>query len=267
MLKCPNCEKELTKTDQSFVCSNHHLFDVSRSGYVNLLLANENKRQTGDNQEMITARIKFMQAGYYHKLEKLLSGVLASLINQNSCSIVDCGCGPGFFTNSLKKTFPKCDVFGVDISKKAIEAASKTYKNIQFIVGNSLRLPFMGNSVDVLINIFAPHFESELKRVLKTDGWLVKVVPNTNHLRQLKERLYEAPLFYEPKKLEQPYWRLIGEVPLTYDEVMTKEPLENLLKMTPYFYTTPSKGLEKLKEVNTMKITMDFLIYIIKRDN
>lgn len=267
MLKCPNCEKELTKSNQSFVCSNHHLFDISRSGYVNLLLANENKRQTGDNQAMITARVKFMQAGYYHKLEKLLTGVLASLINQDNSIIVDCGCGPGFFTNSLKKAFPKCVVFGVDIAKTAIETASKTYKNIQFIVGNSRRLPFMENSVDALINIFAPHFESEFKRVLKPDGWLLKVVPNTNHLRQLKELLYEAPLFYEPKKLEQPYWRVIGEVPLTYDEVMTKEHLENLLKMTPYFYTTTSKGLEKINEVDTMKITMDFLIYIVKRDD
>lgn len=106
MLKCPNCEKELTKNKQAFVCSNHHLFDVSRSGYVNLLLANETKRQTGDNQEMITARVKFMQAGYYHKLEKLLTGVLASLINQDNSKIVDCGCGPGFFTNSFKKLFP-----------------------------------------------------------------------------------------------------------------------------------------------------------------
>lgn len=125
----------------------------------------------------------------------------------------------------------------------------------------------MENSVDVLVNVFAPHFEDEFKRILKPNGWLVKVVPNTNHLKQLKELLYETPLFYEPKKLEQPYWRVIGEVPQTYDEMITKEHLENLLKMTPYYYTTPSKGLEKINEVDTMKITMDFLIYIVKRDD
>ncbi|MGD9605399.1 MAG: methyltransferase domain-containing protein [Bacilli bacterium] len=266
MLKCPNCHALLVKNEKSFLCSNNHNFDIARSGYVNLLLAHEANKQPGDNIQMVHSRLHFMKAGFYDPLGMLIKAILASFVSSNQV-ILDCGCGPGFFTNILKQAFHDCDIYGLDVSKKAIDVAAKTYKDILFVVGSAAYLPFFDESVDVLVNIFAPHFESEFHRVLKKTGLLVKVVPNTNHLKQLKVLLYDNPLFYTPKKLEQSCWHIFSEIPLTYDVNIKHEQLVNLLQMTPYWYTTHPEDLEKINQITDMVLTMDFLIYVIKRSS
>jgi 23S rRNA (guanine745-N1)-methyltransferase len=264
MLKCPNCDSLLTKQENSYVCSHNHHFDISRSGYVNLLLPHETKRNSGDNKQMVNARINLMNDGYYKPLGMLLQALLASFIKPNDI-VIDCGCGPGYFTNHLKQSFPNTHVYGMDISKCAIDYAAKTYKQIDFVVASCAHLPFMNESVPVLINIFAPHFEEEFYRVLVHDGWLVKVIPNTNHLQQLKTLLYEEPVFTNPKELKQDFWNVYSEIPFTYDIDMNQEQLENLLKMTPYYYTTSPQDLHKVKQIEHITLTMDFMIYLIKK--
>ena len=59
---CPNCKQKLQKIDNSYKCINNHSFDISKQGYVNLLL---NTSNSGDNKEMINARSIFLQKGYY----------------------------------------------------------------------------------------------------------------------------------------------------------------------------------------------------------
>jgi 23S rRNA (guanine745-N1)-methyltransferase len=37
ILRCPNCQGDLSPADHSLVCGRGHRFDLSREGYVNLL--------------------------------------------------------------------------------------------------------------------------------------------------------------------------------------------------------------------------------------
>jgi SAM-dependent methyltransferase len=46
--------------------------------------------------------------------------------------ILDAGCGIGATTHALAEHYPTAEVIGVDISKDAIDYASKTYKNAKF---------------------------------------------------------------------------------------------------------------------------------------
>ena len=39
ILICPVCGENLSKTEKSYTCTNRHSFDISKSGYVNLLLS------------------------------------------------------------------------------------------------------------------------------------------------------------------------------------------------------------------------------------
>ena len=39
VFRCPVCEEPLLRQERSYRCTNGHLFDIARKGYVNLLLA------------------------------------------------------------------------------------------------------------------------------------------------------------------------------------------------------------------------------------
>ena len=60
MLVCPKCQKLLKKVNNSYLCSNNHCYDISKDGYVNLLLANQkHSTQPGDDIESLRKAIIF----------------------------------------------------------------------------------------------------------------------------------------------------------------------------------------------------------------
>ncbi len=61
---------------------------------------------------------------------------ILSKINQNS--IIDVGCGDGFYTSLIKKRFPHVRISAFDPALKAIEFAKKSYPDINFFVANLL---------------------------------------------------------------------------------------------------------------------------------
>ena len=65
MLICPICKEKLQIVNNSYKCINNHSFDISKSGYTNLLIS---KTNSGDNQEMVNARFVFLNKGYYKNL-------------------------------------------------------------------------------------------------------------------------------------------------------------------------------------------------------
>lgn len=92
--------------------------------------------------------------------------------------ILDLGCGNGYFISSIKNK--SNELYGVDVSEQAIEAAKKRCTNVHFIkikVGD--RLPFENNYFDV-VTLFhvLEHVDSEKRiiaeifRVLKPGGLL-----------------------------------------------------------------------------------------------
>jgi 23S rRNA (guanine745-N1)-methyltransferase len=179
---CPVCGKQLNKVLNTYRCLNNHCFDVSKEGYVNLLL---NSKHSGDNREMIRSRSLFLNKGYFEKLRQETIEVIKTL---NIKNILDVGCGEGYYDRGIKDQV-NVDLIGLDISKDACIKASKTNKDILYVVASSNKIPFADNEIDLLLNIFAPHYEEEFTRVC--NKYILKVVPNKNHLIELKELLYE----------------------------------------------------------------------------
>ncbi len=66
----------------------------------------------------------------------------------NGASVLDIGCGIGILMERLKNE-KKCNVFGLDISKIAIEEVNK--KGMPGIVANVNNIPFPSNTFDVVI--------------------------------------------------------------------------------------------------------------------
>ena len=73
---CPNCKEKLEKNGNTYKCLNNHSFDISKQGYVNLLL---NSKNSGDNKEMITARHEFLKKGYFDNLLNSIASIINTL--------------------------------------------------------------------------------------------------------------------------------------------------------------------------------------------
>ena len=63
---CPVCGGTLERREHAAVCGNGHSFDIARQGYLHLLPPNKmHSKLPGDSREMVEARRRFLEAGYY----------------------------------------------------------------------------------------------------------------------------------------------------------------------------------------------------------
>ena len=73
-----------------------------------------------------------------------------------NAKILDIGCGKGYLLYDFLKVLPNAEVFGLDISKYAIENSKSEIKN-KLIQGTATNLPFDDNFFDLVISINTLH--------------------------------------------------------------------------------------------------------------
>lgn len=256
MIICPTCKEKLKKLNKTYKCKNNHSFDEAKSGYTNLLIS---KTNSGDNQEMVNARFIFLNKGYYEPLALKIKEISSKYNNK---IIVDAGCGTGYYSNFLKTE--SNSIYGFDISKLAINKASKSYKNNNYFVASSMSLPIENNSTDILLTVFAPTFSNEFYRVLKDTGIFILVIPGKYHLYELKEKLYDNPYLNEEKNYKLDNFVPLNKENIKYKVEIIQEDILSLLAMTPYFYKTNPSHLDNLN-VKSLSLTLDFNIEIYKK--
>ena len=287
MLKCPNCNKVLKVIDKSYKCENNHSFDISKYGHINLLLSNQkNSKAPGDNKEMVIARKGFLDENYYSGISDRVNEIVNSYIienpeinkeetNKEEINILDTGCGEGYYTERLRKSLKEKDIkkfniYGLDISKEAIILASKTYKEIDWMVASATHLPFLDESLDFIICMFAKIVPEEKMRCLKKGGKLIVVSTGENHLQELKQVVYETVKkdFYLPAQDETlKIFKHLETINNSYTTLIkTKEHIENLFNMTPYRWRSPEAGVKKLFELDTLQVTVEVSIDIFEKN-
>lgn len=262
---CPVCSEKLNLTENTYTCKNNHCFDKAKSGYVNLLRSQvSGKKRHGDDKMMIRARTEFLEKGYY---QPLLDGILeeCAKLETKKVHLCDIGCGEGWYTDGVFKFLRSKDqvvqMEGIDISKDALTAAAKRNKRIGFAVASISSLPIESESVDILLNLFAPFDAGEFARVLKTGGIWLKAIPLEKHLFSLKSAIYENPYENEVKIESYDGFELVGQKKICSRITLeNSEQIENLFKMTPYYYKTGIKDQEKLKKLDTLTTEIEFCI-------
>lgn len=262
---CPLCRKALELDGSSLSCADRHSFDLARSGYVNLLPASKmNSKTPGDSKEMVSSRRNFLDKGYYEPLCQALAKKARELSAENPVYF-DAGCGTGYYTSAVHSAIGgKC--IGADISKFAVDTAAKRMKNALFAVASVYDLPIADSSVDIITNVFSPMADQEYRRILKSGGYLLYVVPAPRHLYSLKELLYDTP--YE-NELSYPVYEGFEEterLECSFDITLeSAEDIEHLFAMTPYFWRTPAGALEKIRSLTRLDTRGEFYISVLKK--
>jgi 23S rRNA (guanine745-N1)-methyltransferase len=197
---CPLCRQPLQRGARAWACAGRHSFDVAREGYVNLLpVQHKHSREPGDSAEMVKARRDFLDGGHYRPLREEALELLRPL---GAHSLLDIGCGEGYYTSALREA--AAETFGLDIAKPAIQAAARRSAggpgSITWLVGSSAHLPFADAGLDLVCSLFTPLQLPELRRSLKPGGHLLLVTPAPDHLWSLRERLFDEVRPHEPDK-------------------------------------------------------------------
>lgn len=254
---CPKCKSDLIRKANSLVCPNNHCYDVASKGYVNLLI-HKSSLNPGDNKDMVDARKLVMDNGYYNSLLVYIKDLICKI---NPQIVLDLACGEGSLTSKL--TSDKYTTIGIDISKSAINLASSRDKLTQYAVASITDIPIKDNSVDLILNCFAPLNENEAIRVLKNDGYVIKITPYEKHLYELKKEIY--PNVYLNKQKENPKgFTLVSQTVIRDKALLNGNYLDAVIKMTPYFYRTPRELLNAVldKEIDC---TLEFCVTILKK--
>jgi ubiquinone/menaquinone biosynthesis C-methylase UbiE len=113
--------------------------------------------------------------------------------------ILDIGCHSGLFTQEILKQNKAVEVYGIDISEPAIAYAKKRIKKGHFFSGDAHYLPFKANFFDAVYCLeMLEHVEhpeqvlSEMKRVLKKNGFGIILIPIDSRLFNLLWSLWNA---------------------------------------------------------------------------
>ncbi len=267
ILRCPICMEQFTRESNSLKCVKGHSFDIASSGYINLLKPGKmNNAKAGDSKEMIRARSNFFLSGAYLPIRDKICDIVGLFPNN---AIADAGCGEGYYTEEIAKRYPNSFIIGFDMSKHGCEHGAKSAKrngivNALYSVSSIFELPIENESMDIVINMFAPVANEEFLRVLKPQGRLIVVSSGIEHLNGLKGILYENSYKNEEKFLSYDGFVLERVENLKYDaKIEGTDTIYNLFTMTPYFHRTSLHDKEKLLKIDTLTTTIEanFAIY------
>lgn len=264
-LICPVCNEELILNQNSYKCNHNHCFDVSKYGVVNLSLNNKSsKKRHGDDKMMVIARKEFLDSGYYEAIQK----AVVSLIEKHCKTegvLLDAGCGEGYYTAAAANAMKAGSVYGIDISKDALRWFKKRIAAAIPIVSSIFKMPFAENSIDVVLNMFAPLPEEEFARVLKKDGFMIRTFVLSEHLIELKRAVYDEVYYNKPEKLAVQGFELIDSVKTEKIIKVEGENIKNLFCMTPYYYKTSKADQQKLDSLESLETTVQVMSAIYKK--
>lgn len=265
LLKCPVCGAAMRQNEDGKVCRclgvRTHCFDVARSGHLHL---GGPHAGDGDGKEAVQARRMFLEAGYYEPLSDAINTILDRIAAK---TVLDAGCGEGYYTNRMAQDR---DAFGIDLSRAGVELAAKRAKTMQtrasFAVASIFSLPVLDESMDAVVNIFAPCAEAEFSRVLKSGGHLLVVGAGENHLMGLKRAIYDNPYENVGRADLPQHMRLCERTSCRYEiTVDGNAAIEALFSMTPYYWRTSRADHAKLTGLEKLTTEVDFDLFLFEK--
>ena len=236
---CPICQENLTLVESSLKCNNRHSFDLAKFGYVNL--APQIKQSANYDKENFQNRQQILESGFYQAILEVVSDLLSN--SKNAKTILDIGCGEGFYSRKLQESHLDKTFYAFDISKDSVQIAAKSEPNwaVNWFVGDLARLPIKDASMDILLDIFSPANYGEFRRVLSKDGILIKVIPTKNHLKEIRQKVQDqlTNKDYSNQDIKNHFqnnFTILSSKTASLTKPITVEQLQALLSMTPLLF-------------------------------
>ena len=236
---CPICQENLTLVETSLKCYNRHSFDLAKFGYVNLVP--QIKQSANYNKENFQNRQQILEAGFYQAILEDVSDLLAS--SETFTTVLDIGCGEGFYSRKLQESHSDKTFYAFDISKDSVQIAAKSEPNwaVNWFVGDLARLTIKDASMDILLDIFSPANYGEFRRVLSKNGILIKVIPTENHLKEIRQKIQDqlTKKDYSNQDIKnhfQEHFTILSSKTASLTKTITADQLQSLLSMTPLLF-------------------------------
>lgn len=255
--RCPMCCANSKITEISLLCENNHRYDFSKKGYIHLI---NNYKATKYNEELFIARKNIFETGFYKPVLEVLKVLMEKYSKK---VVVDVGCGEGYYIRNLKKMFPNKYFFGLDNSKSALGTAVKVDKDNPYMLANLAALPFKDKSVSCVLNILTPANYEEFFRVLGEEGYLIKIIPNADYLKEIRDLVSVGEYTNcDTIKLIENTCDIVERTRISNTYRLTEILAENFLKMTPLTF---SKELSEDDIKSLKEITIDLEILVCRK--
>lgn len=276
VFKCPICESSMEIVEyNSLRCKKNHCFDLSKNGYINFLLHNV---KTEYNRSMLESRNIICKSGFFTPLTEKISDIitLQQIKRSKKINILDIGCGEGSHLSQIIENISNGSIsyegIGIDISKDGIHIASREYKECIWCVGDLTKNPFKNQSFDIILDVLSPSNYAEFNRILKKNGLLIKVVPGSNYLRELRDAFYnetEKETYSNERVINhfKKNYQLLSTHSLEYKAPIDKANLEHLISMTPLSWKVSQERIQQVLHSDIQEISAEFTILLGQKSN
>ena len=274
IFSCPICSSTMEVVHfNRLLCHNKHSFDLSKQGYVNLL---SRPHTTNYDKKLFESRKLIIENGFFEPLSTRISDMICDKkINDHTIKILDAGSGEGSHLSSIVE---KVDArtengllgVGIDISKEGIYIAAREHTNAIWCVADISRCPFADKQFNYILNIFSPSNYAEFDRLLHDDGLLIKVMPESSYLKELRDVFYnetEKEMYSNEHTLERfgESFDVIKRERLCYSVNLDHSLVEPLIRMTPLSWGTSEERLQQVLGMGLSEVTIDLTILIGKK--
>lgn len=257
----------------SLVCLQNHCFDLSKTGVVHLLRSPV-KKASYDQALFESRNVVYRQGLYQNMIKELSLFIRPYLPNKEFIYLLDAGCGEGSHLFALSEILRSWGVnllsVGIDLAKKGIRLAAKNYPDHIWCVADLANCPFQDQSFDMILNILSPSRYAEFSRILHHDGWLVKVVPESGYLKELRSYFYqgeEKEVYSNQKVIAHfaKHFHILDQKRITYTEPINPTYLQHIIQMTPMTWGAEKEAIQKIMESEIDQITVDLTLIIGKK--
>lgn len=261
--RCPLCHTTMrAKKPASLVCKKGHCYDISKYGYVNFL---PHQKPTKYQKELFDSRRAVFERGYYEPLGESIYNIIEEYRGgTEQLNLTDAGCGEGYYAGYLKERLTNSELYVFDNAKEAVKMCSEVCKELCRFVGDITNIPVKAKSMDFLLNIFTPSNYGEACRILKDDGYLLKVIPGEEYLKELRACIGEEQIKNEYS--QEPvvnyfcsHMNLEKQLRVSYVREVDKEAADHFLRMTPLMF---DRDFSSVNVDGLSRLTFDFIILL-----
>lgn len=225
-----------------------------------------------------STKIQSTELLYYSRLERFNDENCSRWFNllkvKDGMKVLEVGCGGGHFTNMVKKYFPNCEVWGIDLDTNHINFAKNKCKelglDVKYLEADINNLPFEDETFDLI-------FSHTVVEHLPFENFI------TEQYRTLKKGGHLVIMRVAGGKRDNPYMYLEDEIGkvfdnLEYDEMpevgkFSEEPEQRLMRLYNYgfknlgfsydrfVYYCPDIEEDKQKALKQIDLHFDMIKY------